>query len=188
LSRIYNLSSDLDCIISDMLDITSIDYSSEAGSERAIIDLNSYLSEIVLFYKAQSSKHVFEFDLPEGEIKLNIDKGKFTLLMNNIIDNAFKYSPDGGTITVTGVLKDSELIMSVQDEGIGMTKDQIEKIYDEFYRVDFYNRKVKGSGLGMSIAKQIVNLYKGDIRVESEWKKGTKVVFRLPLSMAQAAA
>ena len=98
-----------------------------------------------------------------------------------LIDNAIKYSPKKSTITLTSTQKDKTVLISVHDEGIGVSEDEQEKIFDRFYRADTSRSKqnVEGHGLGLSIAKQLVELQDGQLSVESELGKGSVFSIRL---------
>jgi signal transduction histidine kinase len=101
-------------------------------------------------------------------------------VINNLISNAVKYAPQGGLIKVTVESADEHCRITVADEGIGMTPEQVEHIFDHFYRADFSNSAVQGVGLGMSIARHIVQAHHGEILVESWPGRGTRVSVELP--------
>ena len=100
--------------------------------------------------------------------------------MENLLSNAIKYSPEGGLIRVTGELSEGYYKVSIEDQGMGMAHDQVDRIFDKFYRSDASNTAIPGTGLGMSIVKYIVEAHKGKIWVESEIGKGTTVRFTIP--------
>ena len=102
-------------------------------------------------------------------------------MLENILSNAVKYSQEKVDIDITGEIKGDYYHVIMEDKGIGMTPEQLEKIYDKFYRADTSNTRITGTGLGMSIAKAIVEAHDGELWVESEFGKGTKVSFKLPL-------
>ena len=102
-------------------------------------------------------------------------------VLDNLLSNAVKYSPDGGKITVSAREAGSETEIAVKDEGVGMTPEQVARIFDKFYRADASNTaQVPGTGLGMTIVKHIVDTHGGTVEVESEPGKGTVVTIRLP--------
>jgi len=105
-----------------------------------------------------------------------------TQVMDNIISNAIKYSPEGGAIRI-GVEKQRHwLKISVKDEGIGISYDKVDKIFDRFYRADkARTRKLGGTGLGLAIARELVEAHHGTIWAQSKKGKGTTVYFTLPL-------
>ena len=100
---------------------------------------------------------------------------------NNIITNAIKYSNDGGIISIHAEDKDNEVHLSIKDNGIGMTQDQLERLFDEFYKADESRHDFESSGLGLPIAKRIVEKHGGKIWVESEGiGMGSTFHFTLP--------
>ena len=110
-----------------------------------------------------------------------VDQGKILQVMENLLTNAVKFSPKGSLIQVICEMSEREVQISVKDQGCGMTPEQVERVFDKFYRVDSSNTAKQGLGLGMSIAKNIVEAHGGRIWVESELGKGTTVSFTLPL-------
>ena len=124
----------------------------------------------------------FERRLPKRAVYVQIDPDKMTQVIDNVISNAIKYSPEGGSVIFKVVSKGQHLIVSIKDEGVWIPEENISKIFDRFYRVDrARSRKLGGTGLGLAIAKEIVNAHSGDIWAESEWGKGTIISFTLPL-------
>ncbi len=102
--------------------------------------------------------------------------------IGNILENAIKYSPEGSSIEVNLTSIESYLLISVMDEGEGIPEQQVDKIFDRFYRVDSSrSRKTGGSGLGLAIVKEIVHLHKGEVWVEKNSDKGSKFVIKIPL-------
>ena len=100
----------------------------------------------------------------------------------NLIDNAIKYTPQGGSITVSGETNESEVIVHVSDTGLGITSDALPRIFERFYRVDKgRSREMGGTGLGLSIAKHILLQHGGRIWAESVFGKGSVFKFALPI-------
>ncbi len=111
------------------------------------------------------------------------DKGRLRQLFLNIVDNAIKYTPDGGHVAISVERHNGSALVEVEDSGIGIPKQDLDKIFDRFYRVDkARSREMGGTGLGLSIAKWIVELHRGTISVESEMNKGSKFTVRLPIN------
>jgi len=107
--------------------------------------------------------------------------------MNNLINNAIKYSPDGGRVDVWIDTKDDQAIIEVKDEGIGIPHHAFAHLFDKFYRVDNSDtRRIGGTGLGLSICKEIVKEHEGVIHVESEVGKGSRFIIVLPLSLTES--
>ncbi len=103
-------------------------------------------------------------------------------VLENLLSNAVKYSPRGGTIRVAGGAVGDFYEVTIEDEGIGMTPEQLERVFDKFYRADTSDTAAPGLGLGMSIVKVIIEDHGGEILVKSEPGTGTRVTFRLPLA------
>ena len=113
---------------------------------------------------------------------IKVDPVLISELFDNLITNAIKYCPDGGTITIDLSKKENALIISVHDEGIGLDKEQIKYIFDEFYKTDPSRHDLDSSGLGLAISKRIVELHGGTIRAKSKGiGKGSTFYFSLPL-------
>ena len=102
-------------------------------------------------------------------------------MLLNLIDNAIKYTPEGGKVVVNQFTKNNEIVIEVIDNGVGIPKEDQSKIFQRFYRVDkARSRSVGGTGLGLAITKHIVNSLKGTISVESELGEGSKFIVKLP--------
>lgn len=99
---------------------------------------------------------------------------RFRQMILNLLENAVKYSNDGGRVWIDGYLKEGKPVIRVKDEGIGISQENLDRLFERFYRVDkSRSRKVGGTGLGLSIVKHIVSLFNAEIKVESELGKGT---------------
>jgi len=181
LGYINNQSVRLGKIISDLLDISRIESGKGLPVNKKPSDINKIIIEATDRYKEIYKNHKFVFKLQKKLRKINFDPGLITQVMINLISNAVKYSPDGGVITISSELEGDFLKCSVQDEGIGMSKIEVKKIFNKFYRVDSSDTAVEGSGLGMNIVKNIIDSHNGKITVISSSGKGTEVVFKLPI-------
>jgi len=118
---------------------------------------------------------------PSGEYFMASDRNKMIQVMSNLLSNAIKYSPDGGNIYITMTENEDRVYVSVKDEGLGVAKGDLDKIFEKFYRVE--NEKVKkigGTGIGLPIVKYILELHNGDIEVISEEGKGSEFKFYIP--------
>jgi heavy metal sensor kinase len=111
------------------------------------------------------------------------DKGRLRQLFLNLVDNAIKYTPDGGHVSISIERQNGSAVVEVEDSGIGIPQEDRQKIFDRFYRVDkARSRAMGGTGLGLSIAKWIVEMHRGSITVESEMNKGSKFSVRFPIN------
>ena len=109
------------------------------------------------------------------------DQDKLIQVIDNIMNNAIKYSPDGGTIYVRLMSTHNQLVLSIQDQGLGIPQESIPHLFDRFYRVDKARSRAQGgSGLGLSIAKEEIELHNGTIWVNSIENKGTTFFISLP--------
>ncbi|MBC7766076.1 MAG: ATP-binding protein, partial [Hyphomonadaceae bacterium] len=114
-------------------------------------------------------------------VKLWINEDEIWEAVFNIVDNAIKYTDDGGIVHITLNQFDQEVYITIEDNGIGLAAGDQEKIFERFYRVDkARDRQTGGTGLGLAIARQAVRNHGGDIDVESEEGKGSKFTIRLP--------
>ena len=120
-------------------------------------------------------------DYPVNSIWVEIDTDKMTQVIDNILNNAIKYSPDGGKITVSMKTTDTQLIVSISDQGLGIPKKDLPLIFDRFYRVDKARSRAQGgTGLGLAIAKEIIKQHNGFIWAKSEYGKGSTFTIVLP--------
>jgi len=181
LSYINNQSVALAKIINDLLDISRLESGLGFSLNKVSCNVGDIIKEVVLFFQEYAPEHNFEMVLPGEPVELTVDEDKIEEVLKNILSNAVKYSPEGGVIRLVGEVVEGHYQVSVEDQGIGMTSEQVERVFDKFYRVDSSDTAVEGTGLGMSIVKYIVEAHGGRVWVESELGKGTTVRFRIPL-------
>jgi signal transduction histidine kinase len=103
-------------------------------------------------------------------------------VLNNLLGNAVKYSPDGGMVTIRTITGPKSVSVTIEDHGVGMQPEEIERVFDKFYRVDVPIPLTTGLGLGMSIVKQIIDDHGGEITISSVHGEGTTVTFALPIT------
>ena len=135
---------------------------------------------------AEAKGHHLDVRLPEGELQVRVDSYKFASALGNILNNAVKFTPDGGHITVEAFRKSSEVWITVHDDGIGIAPEHLEKIFEEFFQVeDHLTRRHGGMGLGLSIARALVQAHGGRIWAESPGEnQGSTFYISLPLATA----
>ncbi|TWT16624.1 cell wall metabolism sensor histidine kinase VicK [Streptococcus sp. sy010] len=127
-------------------------------------------------------------DYPLNPAWLEIDTDKMTQVLDNLLNNAIKYSPDGGQIIVTMATSENRLMLSITDQGLGIPKKDLPLIFDRFYRVDKARSRAQGgTGLGLSIAKEIIKQHKGFIWAKSQEGKGSTFNIILPYEKAQTS-
>jgi signal transduction histidine kinase len=150
------------------------------------LDANSLIADVAATFrlKAETSGGTIETELNAEVANVYVDEMHFTNVIFNLMDNALKYKkPDESSrILVTTRNEADKLIISVQDNGIGIKKEDLKKIFDRFFRVHTGNRHdVKGFGLGLAYVKKIIMFHKGQIYAESELGKGTTFIITLPI-------
>tara|TARA_R110001583_G_scaffold21469_5_gene81584 strand:- start:6613 stop:7782 length:1170 start_codon:yes stop_codon:yes gene_type:complete len=149
------------------------------------VSLHSLVSECAscLDIQLKERNGSIEFKLDASQDKVKVDEELLQHVFKNLIDNAVKYSTDSPKIKITTVTKNNELCISISDEGIGMTKDEQNNVFDRYYRAhtgDIHN--VKGFGIGLSYCKMIIDAHKGSIKVWSKKNIGSTFTVVLPLS------
>jgi len=123
--------------------------------------------------------HSFDFKVPRSLPKVLIDEERITQVVVNLLDNAIKYTPDGGKITLTASIKNKGLVVEIEDTGPGLSIDQQQHIFDSYYRNESDIKYGRGLGLGLAISKMLIELHGGKIWVESEVGKGSSFSFSL---------
>jgi len=167
-------------IVDELLDVSRIESGHALPLEKTPCDLNALLRQAVDAAGKLTDRHRIELQVPKESALLAVDVGKIEQVLENILGNAVKFSPRGGVIRVTGRDEADEYLIFVEDEGIGMTPEQVGKVFDKFYRADTSNTAVEGTGLGMSIVRQIVDAHGGHVEIESQKGRGTRVLVGLP--------
>jgi len=132
----------------------------------------------------KAKEHHLSIVAPDPTLMVNIDVNKMTVAMGNILNNAVKFTPPSGQITVGTVIKSSEVWITIADNGLGIAEENLEKVFDEFYQVeDHMTRRHGGMGLGLSIAKALIEAHDGRLWVESPGEnQGSTFYISLPLA------
>jgi signal transduction histidine kinase/DNA-binding response OmpR family regulator len=194
LEKIYMSGDLLLSIINDILDLSKI----EAGK----LELQAEKYEIASLISDTAHLNMMRIGSKQIEFELYIDENipaqmsgdvlRVKQILNNILSNAFKYTDEGKvTLSITAETSDEKtfLIISVSDTGQGMTKEQVDELFDEYSRFNQdANRSTEGTGLGMSITNNLVNLMGGNINVESELVKGSTITIRLPQGLVDSGS
>jgi signal transduction histidine kinase len=173
-------------LINTMLDITEVE-SGAKDFNKEHINLASILAEACeLFQPLADEKSVnMRVDLP-GKLMFDADKHQMQRLITNLLENAIKYTPSGGTINVS-LKKNNDIIeILFEDTGIGIAESDLPKIFDRFYRCD-RSRTEPGIGLGLSLARAIAKAHGGNIEVFSEINKGSRFIVSLPVPNKESA-
>ncbi|MUV37916.1 Histidine kinase [Lentibacillus sp. JNUCC-1] len=169
-------------MVNDLLQLSRMD-SQEDTIHKEKVDFISYFHEVIdRFEMNTADRFTLKRRLPPSPLYVWLDKDKMTQVLDNIISNAIKYSPEGGTIHLDLKKQNRYLAVSIRDEGIGIPPDKQDKIFDRFYRADrARSRKLGGTGLGLAIAKELVEAHHGKIWAEGKEGQGTTILFTLPL-------
>ncbi len=114
---------------------------------------------------------------------VEIDEGRIRQVLFNILDNAIKFTPEGGIITIEAKVKGSDILISIKDTGIGMTKEELKGLFQNYYDADRYKGHLSGLGLGLSISKMFIELHGGHIWAESVKDEGSTFTFSIPFSI-----
>ena len=172
-------------MVTDLLHLSRID-NETSHLDVELINFTAFITFILNRFdkmRSQDDEKKYELvrDYPINSVWIEIDTDKMTQVIDNILNNAIKYSPDGGKITVTMKTTDDQMILSISDQGLGIPKQDLPKIFDRFYRVDRARSRAQGgTGLGLAIAKEIIKQHKGFIWAKSEYGKGSTFTIVLP--------
>jgi PAS domain S-box-containing protein len=183
LSYIHEQSLAVSNIVKDLLDISRIESGQGFTLNRQHRDLVPLFRRKASEYRARCREHDVRLELPEGPVEVLVDVDKLEQVLENLISNAVKYSPDGGRVAVSLRRREPYAVeVVVSDQGMGMTPEQVERIFEKFYRGDASNTNISGTGLGMSIVRHIVEAHNGRVSVESRPGAGTTIRVLLPVS------
>ena len=172
-------------MVTDLLHLSRID-NATSHLDVELINFTAFITFILNRFdkmrsQDQEKKYELVRDYPITSVWIEIDTDKMTQVIDNILNNAIKYSPDGGKITVSMKTTDDQMILSISDQGLGIPKEDLPKIFDRFYRVDKARSRAQGgTGLGLAIAKEIVKQHNGFIWAKSEYGKGSTFTIVLP--------
>ena len=172
-------------MVTDLLHLSRID-NATTQLDVELINFTAFITFILNRFdkmRSQDEEKKYELvrDYPINSVWIEIDTDKMTQVIDNILNNAIKYSPDGGKITVSMKTTDDQMILSISDQGLGIPKQDLPKIFDRFYRVDRARSRAQGgTGLGLAIAKEIIKQHNGFIWAKSEYGKGSTFTIVLP--------
>lgn len=173
-------------LVNDLLQLSKLDRT-DYRLNKDWISFSDFFEKIIDRFEMTKSQHVtFTRNIPKDSLYVEIDTDKITQVLDNIISNALKYSPEGGKVIFNVDVLPSELQIRIKDEGMGIPQESVKKIFDRFYRVDkARTRQLGGTGLGLAIAKEMVQAHGGDIWAQSKEGMGTTVFFTLPYDPEQ---
>lgn len=170
-------------LVTDLLHLSRLD-SKEAPLRKQPTVIMDVLDEVADRFSFQmQQKYMNVAVIVDQEVpEVPLDRDQIDQLLDNLVSNALKYSHEGGSVTLSATLMGDKVAVSVEDTGIGIPKKDIDRIFERFYRVEKgRSRSMGGTGLGLSIAREIVKAHGGEIELESELGRGTRVTFTLPI-------
>ncbi|HPG37764.1 MAG TPA: response regulator [bacterium] len=170
-------------LVNDLLDLTRAERKISA-KVMSPVDVNTVLMDTFEFYKneAKTKSINYTIDLTAALPKIRGNREELSRLFANLVSNAIKYTPAKGQVLITTESNEKQIYIAIKDTGIGMSKEDAAKVFDEFYRAgNAVAKKISGTGLGLAIAKKIVEEHNGYIEVESELEKGSTFTVILPV-------
>jgi two-component system, OmpR family, phosphate regulon sensor histidine kinase PhoR len=182
LSIMERHSKRLQRLVGDLLSLAQLE-SSQAELELSVVRMDELFNNLIRDWKEKlSAKNLkVTVDLPSEGLTLRADGTRLEEVLHNLLDNAIKFSPKNGEIRLQAASCDSNIILSVADNGIGISKEHLPRIFERFYRADkARSRELGGTGLGLAIVKHIAQLHGGRVEAESEGGRGTTIRVVLP--------
>ncbi|HSR11091.1 MAG TPA: DUF4118 domain-containing protein, partial [Thermodesulfobacteriota bacterium] len=168
--------------VTNLLDITRLE-SGALRIKKEPYDVQDLVGSCAASFGPRVTDKRIEIRIPPGLPLVPMDSVLMSQVINNLLDNAVKYSPRGGTITVAAHLREERMEIEIADEGPGIPLEHLGRIFDKFFRISA-NEQVGGTGLGLAISKGIVEAHGGKIRAENRREGGAKIIFALPLAGA----
>jgi PAS domain S-box-containing protein len=146
----------------------------------AEVNVDKLADSVAERIQIRTNQHNILIQFPEDFPTLVGDKNRLEQVFNNLLENAVKYSPEGGDIRISGQLRSKQIIICIQDEGTGISRDDIPHVFDRFYRADDAAKNTQGAGLGLYLSRAIIEAHNGRIWVEPRSEKGTRICFSIP--------
>ena len=172
----------LEHLVNDLRTLSLAD-AGELSVDFQPLNINDLMRDVYTHYISLFNQQRIALNLKPASVilKANLDPSRFTQVLNNILDNALRYTPEGGSVDIETKQVENKIQISIQDNGEGVTAEEATHLFDRFYRADeARNRNDGGSGLGLAIARSIIEMHGGKIWAESEKGKGLKMVIELP--------
>jgi signal transduction histidine kinase len=177
-------TSRLGRLVDDLLDVTRFSRGQFDLTPKRM-DLRTLLPDVVSRFEVVAPEHEFRLLMDEGPMVGDWDPDRLEQVLNNLIGNAIKYSPQGGTITISAVHRDQQVVVAISDQGIGIAPEYIENLFERFYRGSAEGQEIKGLGLGLYVTRRIVEAHGGQIEVRSQVGEGSEFYFTLPLAAVE---
>ena len=176
-------------LITDLLDISRIEQGSAMQMNWQPVDVMALTEKVLAAQRAYAKNHILALDFPADFPLVEADPDKIDQVLTNLVNNAIKYSPQGGTVRVSGRMAESSpeaVVLRVSDEGMGISREDQTKIFGNFYRVDNRdNREIGGTGIGLALVKALTEGHGGSVDVESELGQGATFVVTLPVRRSE---
>ncbi|MEN8121163.1 MAG: ATP-binding protein [Bacteroidota bacterium] len=171
-------------LIHDLLDLTKIESGSKSRELRPLNLIEIAKKVINLNMPIAEAANIQIYSKFPDKLNFTADDKEMEIVFNNLISNAIKYNKEKGSVNIEIISKPKEIIVSIEDTGIGMTEEEASKIFRDFIRIkNVKTRNIPGSGLGLSITKKIISLYDGKINLSSKVDKGSKFTICFPLEV-----
>ena len=177
-------------LINDILDLSKVE-SGKMELEVESVSLRELLDAALVMHREKALRHGISLDLqmePVTDMVIEADERKLKQILFNLLSNAVKFTPDGGSVRVMarGITGAQEIEFSIEDTGIGIKLEDIPKLFKEFSQLDsVYDKEYEGTGLGLALTKKLVELHGGRIQVSSEFGKGSRLAFVIPVRQAR---
>jgi two-component system sensor histidine kinase KdpD len=188
LNSISEETTKLERIVEHLLDLGRIE-SGRLRLDRQPTDLGALIGTTIKSMAALSSRHHLVNGLPTGPLVASVDAKRVEQVLRNLLDNAIKYSPEGGAVTLHAYQGNAQILIAVSDEGIGIPAEEWDRIFERFHRVENeVTRRMRGAGLGLAVCRGIIEAHGGRIWAESQPGAGSTFCFTLPLRPKEDAA
>ncbi|MCM2266091.1 MAG: ATP-binding protein [Desulfuromonadales bacterium] len=181
LKTIMRKSEALSQMVDELLDLARLESGRQMTMDKADCNLVELLDETIGGFRKRMTTHLFHFEAPATPLVIQADGQRLTQVVENLLSNAVKYSDAGSAIHVSTGLNGKRCHIVIRDEGVGMSPEQIEHVFDKFYRANATSSAPVGTGLGLFIVKSIVDAHHGEIHINSVLGQGTTVTISLPL-------
>ena len=169
-------------IVSDLLHLSELE-TGKAVMRYGNIPVSRQIAHIRDVYADHAARKRIRFtvQIPDESLTYETDEGKMDLVLGNLVDNALKYTPEGGEVFLGGWKEDDSIVFEVRDSGVGIPRTEVDRIFERFYRVDrARSREMGGTGLGLSIVRHILEILQGTVRVTSTPGQGSTFFVRVP--------
>jgi PAS domain S-box-containing protein len=182
---IHREANRLNRLVDDILLVDRVD-AGHMSLKMKSVDVNALIRDVVATFRPLTDSHQFPLELDPSLRAIDGDRDRLSQAITNLVSNAVKYSPAGGTVTITTRNDDGDVAISVRDEGIGIAREDLSRIFDRFERVETgIAGRIAGTGLGLSIVQEIASLHGGRLWADSELGLGSTFHLAIPASMSR---